>query len=267
MQYKKIILALSFTGLLIPGKVLAESVPSFLETFPVASTSEIASPSEIATYSNIEIEPEDENTTVILPGATRAGFIFDHWNTEKDDSGDTYYEGDVIDVNEVNDLYAFWEIDEDYVASPSEIATASEIASPSEVNKEEIFPGYSEDEEVLENEEFKETEGNVEEPSETASETEESISVKAEEGGALSEKVVAEEVDVSELESAKADDALDTDEETKVEETRTEETNTSKKEENIISTVSKKVTVTVEKVKDKIASIFEKGEGGTDENH
>lgn len=134
MHYKKLILAVSVAGLLIPGKVLADSAPEMIETIStIASPSEIplASPSEIASYSSIPITPsEEEETTVMLPGAERKGFIFDHWNTEKDDYGDTYYEGDVVDLHLVSDLYAFWEIDPEYVASDSEIP---KVATPSEM--------------------------------------------------------------------------------------------------------------------------------------
>lgn len=258
MHYKKLILTLSMAGLLVPGKALAENFPMIVENISsIATPSEIelASPSEIASYSNISIVPEDEEeTTVMLPGAARTGFIFDHWNTDRDDSGDTYYEGDVVDLQRITDLYAFWEIDPDYVASPSEIPDEM-VASPSEIEKveekemtspsEETVP---EDEEPAEEETSEaETTENVEEAEMNEGETEESKPQSDAEA-----ETESESESTSETETESNDESTD---EEKVAETESIEEADKK---TIAEKVSEKITEAVESVKEKVASLFEK---------
>lgn len=257
INHKKIILVLSMAGLLVPGRALAENFPHIVENIvSIASPSDIdlASPSEIASYSNIEIVPEEEEeTTVMLPGATRLGFIFDHWNTEKDDSGDTYYEGDVVDLNDVTDLYAFWEEDPDYVASPSEIPD-EEMASPSELEEINFDEEFSVDEtENTENTETEETEAKTEETVENEEET-------VEESEAETETEIEAETEI--------ESTLETEEETEAEvEKKNEEVNTVSEEKtdekretkNIVEKVSEKVSEAVSAVKEKVAEIFHTG--------
>lgn len=258
MHYKKLILSLSLAGLLIPGKALAENFPMIFENISgIATPSEIelASPSEIASYSNISIVPEEaEETTVMLPGAARTGFIFDHWNTEKDDSGDTYYEGDVVDLQMITDLYAFWEIDPDYVASPSEIP-GEMVASPSEIEKveEEEMTSPSEEtvpevEESAEKETAEaETTENVEETEMNEDATEESKPQSDAESGTESESE-----STSETETESSTESTD---EKKTSETESIEEADKK---TIAEKVSEKITEAVESVKEKVTSLFEK---------
>lgn len=263
MHYKKLILSLSLAGLLIPGKALAENFPMIFENISgIATPSEIelASPSEIASYSNISIVPEEEETTVMLPGAARTGFIFDHWNTEKDDSGDTYYEGDVVDLQMITDLYAFWEIDPDYVASPSEIP-GEMMVSPSEIeNVEEEMTSPSKEtvpevEESAEEETAEaETTENVEETEINEGETEESKP----QSDAEAEKE-SESESTSETETESNDES--TDEEKAAETESIEEAD----KKTIAEKVSEKITEAVESVKEKVTSLFEKEV--TDENN